>query len=109
MRMATLVMFLLAFVAMPNAVAGRNVSHVERLSHRRECGNVAVRAGGKRLPGDAKISVKRARAENAKRRLVDGLKQRRFGGGKGAARRGGVRLGGGAASKEPKVLAMYDV
>ena len=57
MRMATLVMFLLAFVAMPNAGAGRNVSHVERLSHRSECGNVAVRAGGKRLPGDAKISV----------------------------------------------------
>ena len=50
MRMATLVIFLLTFVAMPDAVAGRNVSHVERLSHRSECGNVAVWAGGETSP-----------------------------------------------------------
>ena len=104
---AKLVMSLLAFVSMSDAVAGCNVSHVERLSRRSECGDLAVRAEGKRLRREATASVKRVCAESAKRRLADGLKQRCFSGKGATSSKWGLMCGD--ASKETKILVMYDV
>ena len=76
---------------------------VDRLSRRSAVGQIAVRAGGMHLPGNAEVLLSRTRARNTESRVKNGLENRR-------AHRGGnhgVRKGRGAAA--PSVLAMYDI
>ena len=92
---------------------------VERLSRRGASGRVAVRAGGRHLPGNAEVTFRRTREERAKRRIAEGW-ERRMRPHQSGSTDGGKAVGGrfikaalprqarGKATP-PKVLAMYDV
>ena len=49
----------------------------DRLSRRGTSGHIAVRAGGKHLPGNAEVSFRRTREEAVDRRVKSGLEKRR--------------------------------
>ena len=48
-----------------------------RMSRRSASGRIAVRAGRKRFPANAEVSLSRTRADNTMRRIKDGLRKRR--------------------------------
>ena len=73
-------------------------AHVETLGRRSAHGRIAVKAGRKSLPGNAKISFARTRSEKARGKVVDGL-----------AKKWRARHGGKKAFRAPRVFAMYDV
>ena len=80
------------------AATHSSAAHVDKLSWRSAHGNIAVKAGGKHFPGNAKVSFARTRSEMAKGKVVDGLEKKWRG-----------RHGGKKAFRSPRVLAMYDV
>ncbi|MBQ3345365.1 MAG: InlB B-repeat-containing protein [Kiritimatiellae bacterium] len=67
-----------------------------RMSRRSASGRIAVRAGRKRFPANAEVSLSRTRANNVMGRIKNGLKKRR-----------GHHEGRGKC--DPSVLAMYDI
>ena len=80
-----------------------------RLTRKGAAGHIDIRAGRKQFPKDAEVSITRTHAENAKRKIKDGL-QKKWGSDKGAASSKGRRLrGGGTRAASPNVLAMYDI
>ena len=85
-------------VAHPPAAPGS--APVDRLSRQSAHGRIAMRASGKHLPGDAKISFARTHSEKARGKVVDGLAK------KWRGRHGGKKA---AKAPTPRVLAMYDV
>ena len=83
-------------------------------------GRIAVRAGGKHLPGNAEVTLKRTRASEMERRVKDGVSRRRHRGGAPGGRRLLKAAANGAATAQPNasagsaersvnVLAMYDI
>ena len=81
----------------PSVQAGGH-SQVDRLSWRSAHGKIAMKAGGKHFPGNAKVSFARTRSDKVKGQVVDGL-----------ARNWRGRHGGTKTFREPRVFAMYDV
>ena len=80
-----------------------------RLTRKGAAGHIDIRAGRKQFPKDAEVSITRTHAENAKRKIKDGLKKQ-WGSDKGASSSKGRRLrGGGTRAASPNVLAMYDI
>ena len=93
---------------------------VDRLSRRGASGRIAVQAGGKHLPGNAEVTLKRTRASEMERRVKDGVSRRRHRGGASGGRRLLKAAANGAATAQPNasagsaerpvnVLAMYDI
>ena len=88
---------------------------VDRLSRRGASGRISIRAGGKHLPGNAEVTLKRTHAQDTERRMKDGVSKRRHkSGGRGkrllnAAAPGAALAQQAAAERPVNVLAMYDI
>ena len=79
----------------------------QRLTRKGAAGRIDVRAGKKQFPADAEVSLTRTHAQNAQRKIKDGLMKRR-GSDKSVASPKGSR-GSGTHAASPAILAMYDI